>query len=476
MVRELIKNDSEIDSDDWEKITLYLEDNKEANRKLVKEEGIDQEAVREYITKLGEKMRPEITVVFSDDLFVSGNKAINNASPVSLRFYLERSGSMTPYDSPQSTGEFKSAIVTLLNRFPESENANNRIFIVNDAIYPYPKSVTDFIKDKNIFSSTSNLGNPQYTDFACIFDSLLTNNGPNQLSILVSDMIYSTKDMKNVNPQKIFTEAKGLTTAVFKSQAAKKSVILIKMTGGYNGTYYSYDSGKTNYAGQRPYYFLIVADNKVIERLFKEENMQNFSNFGSLAGFQSFYCFMPSAKVQPYHSILLSDKNNKGRFVVTKGQTSSVTSIEKVEKDRNADAFGITVAVDLSGVVVSEDYKLDPANYQVESGNNFKIDNIAAIDQSKIAQNDKKLAGTATHIMTLSTSKVTNNETLRIGLVNKLPEWIDDSSSDDDRSITAAGFRNTTFGFKYLVQGIYDSYYTSNKIPYYTFFEITLKH
>lgn len=476
LVREIIKDDPEIDSDDWDKISSYLEENEDNNKSLIKNGEINREAVKEYIAKSGKKMRPEVIVVFPDEILASDNNAADNSLPVSLRFYLERSGSMVPYDSQQSTGEFKSAIVTLLNRFPESGQANNKIYVVNDAIYPYPKSVTDFIKDKNIFESTSGLGNPSYTDFACIFDSLLTNNGPNQLSVLVSDMIYSTKDMKNVNPQKIFTEAEGLTTAVFKNRAAKKTVILLKMKGGYHGTYYSYNSKKTNYSGQRPYYFLIVADNKVIERLFKDENMRNFSNFETLKGFESLYCFMPPATRQPYHSILLSDKNNKGRFAVTKGQTSPITSIEKTEKNRGDDVFAVSLAVDLSGIIVSEDYKLNADNYTIESANGFMIENISAIDHSRIAKNDKKLTGTATHIITLSTPKVTSNETLRVRLVNKLPDWIDASSGDDDRDTSASGFKNTTFGLKYLMQGIYDSYYVSNKTPDYTFFEITLKH
>ena len=38
--------------------------------------------------------------------------------------------------------------------------------------------------------------------------------------------------------------------------------------------------------------------------------------------------------------------------------------------------------------------------------------------------------------------------------MNHLPAWVEASSSDDDSSVGSSGFANTTFGLKYLLQGI----------------------
>ena len=59
--------------------------------------------------------------------------------------------------------------------------------------------------------------------------------------------------------------------------------------------------------------------------------------------------------------------------------------------------------------------------------------------------------------------------------MNRLPEWVEASSSDDDSSVGGAGFANTTFGLKYLLQGIYDSYRKHSKgEPYYYVIELGL--
>ena len=66
------------------------------------------------------------------------------------------------------------------------------------------------------------------------------------------------------------------------------------------------------------------------------------------------------------------------------------------------------------------------------------------------------------------------DQDVSIRLQNRLPEWIATSSTDDDTNLSAADFAGTTFGLKYLLQGIYDSYKKlSDGEPYY--FELKLK-
>ena len=89
-----------------------------------------------------------------------------------VNFYLERSGSMTPYDAPHGDGSFKAAIVQLLNNLP-GNNDDNRIYVVNSSVNKYPQGFSKFISDPNIFESTKGLGDPSYTDFSKIFTDLL---------------------------------------------------------------------------------------------------------------------------------------------------------------------------------------------------------------------------------------------------------------------------------------------------------------
>ena len=85
----------------------------------------------------------------------------------------------------------------------------------------------------------------------------------------MSDMIYSTKEMSVVNPEKIFNEIKGMTHAVFNNIVKTKSMLILKMQGSYNGPYYTYNSPNKGiaYQGERPYYIVIVGDNALLARI-----------------------------------------------------------------------------------------------------------------------------------------------------------------------------------------------------------------
>ena len=81
----------------------------------------------------------------------------------------------------------------MLTRFPGD---SKEVFIVNDGVYPYTGSLNSFVQDKDIFSSTKGVGDPSYTDFAKIFDFALTDTVPERITVLVTDMIYSPRDIQ----------------------------------------------------------------------------------------------------------------------------------------------------------------------------------------------------------------------------------------------------------------------------------------
>jgi hypothetical protein len=476
-IRTLIQDDSEISIDDWDILTKYIKDYKKKNKSFFINENIDYRKLKVKINQVGQKMRPPVKVSFSTDVDENNQLVTDRQSnePISLRLYLERSGSMIPYDSPKSSGKFKSAIVSLLNHFPNGDNSQNLIFIVNDAIYPYSQNLTDFIRDKNIFASTKNIGNPQYTDFAQIFESILNDTKENQISLLVSDLIYSTKNMQNVNLLKIFEEAKGLTTAVFKSSAKNKSAIIVKLKADFDGNYYCYNNKATSYRGMRPYYFMLIGNSSTINRLLLEAEYKDFRNFKLLKDYQNAYCFIPNNYVKnPYYSILPSSDWDKGRFIPVQRGESQIKSIKIEKKDRNSDDFQFTLAVDLSNIFVEETYKSNPDNYIVESSNRVTIKDIIPITSSNIKPTNKKFMRSATHYFVMNGEIVNKNQNVTILLKNRFPQWIIESTSENDLNTSDNNFSNTTFALKYLMEGIFDFYYPSQNDAYYTTINITL--
>lgn len=466
LLLELAGKDAVIDAADWQKIVTFLDSHKAKLDDFYDDGSIDEEDVREYITEFFANRRPAMEITFSG----VGNECL------AVKFYLERSGSMVPYDSPQGKGEFKKAIVDLLNALPGNADENT-LYVVNDAVYNYPKGFRAFITDNNIFDSTKGIGDPQYTDFEVILDSVLNKTKDNEISILVTDMIYSTKNMSGVNTQKVFSEAEGMTHAVFKSEVKDKSLLVLKLSASYVGKYYPYNiPAGVDYNGQRPYYIVIVGQNKDIARLTTDDRYKDFRDFTKLPGFEEQYLFETSGVYKPYYSFLLSGTDLRGRFKAKKGSSERVVALEGVEADRNSGDLQLELAVNLDKMLIEEKYLTDPENYKIEAKSDVEIKEIRRITNSDDKGASAKFLEKATHIFVLKLKPAVRKDEIEIKLLNKFPQWINSSTSDDDTNTSAPGFSSTTFGLRYLMQGIYDCYKkNADGEPYYFEMELDIE-
>lgn len=468
LLLELADNDQTIDRDDWVEIEKYLDSQKANFRFLFDDDNISIQGVKEYIQDFFERRRPSKEIQF---VGIGGKEYMN------VNFYLERSGSMTPYDSPNGDGSFKAAIVQMLNNLP-GYNEDNKIYVVNSSINAYPDGFSKFISDTNIFEATKGIGDPSYTDFGAIFTQLLDKTGEDELSILVSDMIYSTKDMIGINPQKVFAEAQGMANAVFKKQVQDKAMLIVKMNGSFSGPYYCYNSpkGGKSYTGRRPYYIVVVGSNQNIVRLTKDKNYLPFSNFSELKGYENMYLFETDDVYKPYYSFMLSNPDIRGRFAPEHGKETQIKDLTDMEVDRNSGDIRLALAVDLSGMLIDKDYLTDVKNYQIDSDDKLEIKEIREINKNDITPAEKKYIGSATHIFILGMNEIKNDQHVEIKLLNNLPSWIEETSSDDDTNVGVGNFSQTTFGLKYLMQGIYNSYKKNSKQnPYYFELEMNFK-
>lgn len=465
---ELADADMTIDREDWERLEDYLDANQAHFKAWYADGQLNVDLVKQHIRDLFERRHAEKPIKFV---------GIGGAEHLKVNFYLERSGSMTPYDAKTGDGSFKRAIVQLLNSLPNA-NDENSMYVVNSSIEPYPQGFSNFVRDTNIFESTKGIGDPSFTDFGAIFHQLINQTKDNELSILVTDMIYSTKSMVGVNPQKVFAEAHGMISSVFKAAVKDKSMLIVKMRGSYDGPYYSYNSPSSGkrYSGYRPYYIIMVGDNDNIARLSADTEYSAFAKLAELPGFENQYLFTTEEVYEPYYTILLHSKESRGRFKPERGQTRRITDIEDVELDANSGDFQLAVAVNLKGMFVDEGYLLNPQNYDVEANDNFVIKAIKPLDKSDLTQSEKKYASSATHVLVLSTNNLTTAQEVSVKLKNQLPQWVANSSSDDDTNLAASSFSSTTFGLRYLLEGIYSSYQKEAEgKPYYFELELNIK-
>ncbi|MBQ0121540.1 MAG: hypothetical protein KBT13_10560 [Bacteroidales bacterium] len=431
--------------------SIILANPKQYSEYLTPEGEINYAALNELTEQVGSRLRPPM----------HWNVLAYGAKSLSLTIYFERSGSMVPYDTPGGRGQLKKTVNDLINYFPGSDKVN--INIVNDGIYPYGGTVDGFLKDRNIYASTEGVGNAAFTDFQKIFTSVLEAQTPGNVSVVVTDLIYSPADTKDVSIDKIFNEENSLATSVFKRYKGK-SIVVHQLTGDYNGKYYPYNNNAFAYNGTRPFYVLIIADTHVMNMM---QASKDYAQFLNVQGSRNSYRFNQGESKVDW-CVLSGWGDSAGRFRVSRRNAGELTS---VEADKTTGVLRLAIAANLSTLNQSNDVLCNAANYTVESMSGFKVE-VKPVEQSMITPNNKASLEGKTHIITLTGDFKGPHDTVKLSLRNEFPQWIDASTSSDDTNPSQPEFSTTTLGLSHFLKGIGQAMGTGGN--YFTI-EISLK-
>lgn len=418
-------------------ICAIVKANPEKYSKYIDESGeINMDALGKYINQVGAKLKPP----------VSWNVAVYGLNDLTLTVYFERSGSMVPYDSPSGGGQLKKAVNDLVNFFPSKRNVS--INIVNDNIYPYWGTIDSFLQDRNIYETTKGMGNAQYTDFKLIFDKIFQAQKPNNVSVLVTDMIYSPQNTAGVSVEKIFNEENSLATSIFK-QYRGKSMIVSQLAGDFDGMYYPYSGVPFQYKGKRPFYVIIIANTGVIDRMATD---RQFAGFLKLDGVLNSYRFN-QAQAEFDYKVLPKWKDDAGRFRPSRKEKGLVSDCEG---DKETGRLCFSVAVNFSGLQKDDVFLSNVQNYTVQSRNGFAI-KVRRILPEEVTGNNKRYLDGMSHIITFTGKLGTRRDEIKLSLRNDFPQWIAASTSRDDSSV-AGNFAQSTFGLERFLRGIYDAF------------------
>jgi len=402
---------------------------------------INYDAMNMLVQSVGESLRP----------VMRWNVIAYGANTFTLTVYFERSGSMVPYDDAGGRGQLKKAVNDLINYFPNGDKA--RINIVNDGIYPYSGTVDSFLQDRNIYASTAGVGNASYTDFQKIFNDILEAQKPGNVSVVVTDLIYSPADTKDVSIDKIFNEENSLATNMFKRYKGK-SIIVHQLTGDYNGKYYPYNNNAFAYNGTRPFYLLIIADTKVMDVMAASKDYRQFL---AVQGSRNSYRFNQGESEVDWN-VIPDWKDNAGRFRLSRGGSCELTG---VEPDKTTGVLSFAIAADLSGINCPESVLCDGNSYTIKSLSNFKVD-VKPIEQSMFTANNKNYLEGKTHIITITGQYKGPRDNIQLSLRNEFPRWIEESTCHDDTDPSSPSFSTTTFGLSSFLGGISQAFGSGN--------------
>ena len=426
----------------YDSICSIIKSNPKSYAEFLNESGeINVDALGSYINKVGSKLRPPM----------SWNIKGYGLKELTLTVYFERSGSMTPYDTPGGGGQLKKAVNDLINFFPSKDGV--KINIVNDNIYPYSGSVDSFLQDRNIYESTKGTGDASYTDFKLIFEKIIQAQKPGNVSVLITDLIYSPKNTADVSVEKILNEENSVATSIFKTYKGK-SIIVNQMMGDYNGQYYPYNGAPVAYNGKRPFYVIIVADASTIDRMSGDDKYAKFLRPTDLKNSYRFN----QAQSELNFKVVPDWKDNVGKFRPSRSENNVLTNCEG---DRETGVLCFTLAANLKPLAKDDAFLTNVANYTVQSQSGFEIA-IRAIKPDDITNNNRSYLEGMTHLFTIKGKFNTSRDELSITLANQFPEWIKETSSTSDTDPSAANFATTTFGLERFLQGIYDAFSAGN--------------
>ena len=421
----------------YDSLCSIVTDNPGKYSDLLTEDGkVDHKKMAELIEGIGANLRPPMHW---------DTRPYGGVNDLSLTVYFERSGSMVPYDARGEGGQLKKAVNDLINHFPAGSKID--INIVNDGIYPYRHTVDEFLQDRDIYASTAGTGDASYTDFQLIFNKILEAQRPGNVSVLVSDLIYSPKDTHGVSLEKIFNEENSLATRAF-ARYKGKSVVVQQFIGDYNGKYYPYNGVPFEYRGKRPFYLVIIADADAMDQLAQDKRYSGVLDAPTVRN--SYRFNQGTSEVQC--RVLPEWKDNAGRFRVKHGDG---IVLGKCQGDRQTGKLCFSMAADLSGLMKDDALLTNADNYEVKSIDGYAL-SIQPIDQSMVTANNKEYLEGMTHILTLVGDFKSPRDEVRISLRNELPDWVRQSSCDNDTS-TGGSFATTTLGLEQLLGGMFDA-------------------
>ena len=409
----------------------------------------------------------------TDNLDTKNTHAKTNKS-FDINVFLENSGSMNGYLNDPNT-QFKNSVYSLLTRlklFAGNKKLNLNLVNEEDQLL-YPNATNeDIIKFKNILNpaefkkiSAKKTGQSDLND---LLNRSLSKANQDNLSVFISDCIYSPGKEVHDAAQYLVEQREGIYlnfATKLKQRKGDVAVIVLQLYGKFKGIYYDHLNNKINIETpiERPFYIWFIGTNDQITQIIKSKKLEEIEG-----GYSNKFILQSKEKIAK-SSYKVVSKPVAGNF--EKGSMLSkgiINGAESSSNDRNIGAFGFNIAVDFSENLQDENYLLSSKNYIVNS-TNYKI------SCNKIKDLNNKSLENYTHFIKCETNKLREEE-LKIELIAKLPEWIIQSSSiEDSKMLSNKTEHKKTFGFSYLVEGVYNAFYPKSSNNTINMFNISIK-
>lgn len=365
-----------------------------------------------------------------------------------VNVYVENSGSMDGYVKGGVT-DFENIIYSYLSDIKISGLTDTlNLFYINSEVYPYASDTSvdvevlrDFIEklEPETFKARGSKGGKRGTsDISQIIESVLKRTGEHDISIMITDGIFSPGKNKKAD-EYLQNQEVGIKIAMANhlKRCPETMVVLYMMTSKFTGTYYDKTDKKYNINGEdRPFYMWIFGQYRDLVDLRNEIPDNKFKGNGVVKKFEI--------------SKLSADLNYRIKPVGKKDKDPiyEIKKDDEVSVKKQSFGYKFIVQVDYNdyGLILGDDYLLDADNYQIG-------DTTVSVKVKKLQSNNGY-----SHELSFELSK---DFFPRGSIEKELKVWFNDFKEDwsdvnDDEGGPAV--YGKTYGIKYQVEGICDAY------------------
>ena len=381
-----------------------------------------------------------------------------------INFYFENSGSMNGYLKG------KNFLKTMHEILDDDDSRLNSYFVNTKEFLT--SNLLNKIDKGDITTPTISGSNHKF-----IFENAINNASSNNLSVVVTDGIYSMPS-KDVSVEVVEVDIKKAFVRALKNNPIE--TVVLKMASNYRGTYYTEsDCVNVTINQERPYYILLFGNKKIIDKALREIVVIN-----DLPGFKEQARFFITDSLKVNYTILTRGEEKKGSFKkVLRDINALVKDIKDAKRDdRAAEPYiQFAIGIDYSGISIPDSYLIKKNNYKIGSTTEFDIEDIKTVETlSKTSRtyleiekvnnnNNIKLS----HLITVK-AKFNFTGDLVINLENNIPSWIPDTGTENDCDIKDN--IGQTFAFDKLMTGISKAYSKISKSEDYLKLELSINH
>lgn len=372
-----------------------------------------------------------------------------------IKVFVENSGSM--YGYVKGATDFENAVYSYLSDLQhanlgvkaDSLSSKNvlQLNYINSQVLKQQPDLKAFIKALEPQDFKMKGGNLGTSDMSNIIDMIISQNGNNDVSILVSDCIFSPGrqyQAKDNADEYIVAQQIGIKSHIVEKLAKNPdfSIVVMRLTSQFNGIYYNKFDERQQINNERPFYMWLMGDRAYLKTILDEVALTQIKG----KGVQNLFMISKPVSAVPYNISLPQPGN--GKYEIAKSEQNAITNAKTDGKGGNS-RFQVGISVDFSNILLPDEYLMNPDNYVVSN-------KAYGVEITKYSGPNQ---GRYTHTIKLNLLQpVLSKGTVKISLKNTLPQWINDYTDESGLDIHSVGAMEKTYGLKYLLGGVYDAY------------------